>query len=133
MSRLSSRTGWSYDKQLTSAAAGLGPDVVQLLSGNESSYLQLVTAPLDDRLEWAGIPAASFLPKTVSEQDGAIYGLPMFVDINFPLMYNKTLYSEAGLDAETPPATLADFDVVSSRVAPARRRRADRAPVYAPV
>ncbi len=50
-----------------------------------------------------------------STWDGQQYGLPFIIDLSV-WMYNKELFRQAGLDPESPPTTLAEFDAAARAV-----------------
>lgn len=50
-----------------------------------------------------------------STWDGKQYGLPFIIDLSV-WMYNKELFRQAGLDPESPPTTLAEFDAAARAV-----------------
>jgi multiple sugar transport system substrate-binding protein len=87
--------------------AGQGPDVVQLFYGWLQDYLKAgLLQPL---------PAGAFSAVEIEKEffpivqqmklDGKYYALPTAVR-SLALFWNKTLFKEAGLDPERPPATL---------------------------
>ena len=87
--------------------AGQGPDVVQLFYGWLQDYLKAgLLQPL---------PASDFSAIEVEREffpivqqmkvDGKYYALPTAVR-SLALFWNKTLFKEAGLDPNKPPATL---------------------------
>ncbi|GAA2017000.1 sugar ABC transporter substrate-binding protein [Nakamurella flavida] len=102
------------------AAAGSGqlPD----LFGADIVYVpnwasQGLYADLTDRI--AGLPYADTLNKghiDAGTVDGQKFVLPFVLDLSV-MMYNKTLYSEAGLDPEKGPATLAEFADQATKIA----------------
>ena len=87
--------------------AGQGPDVVQLFYGWLQDYLK---AKLLQPLPAEAFPAAEierdFFPLVKQMKvDGQYYAVPTAVR-SLALFWNKTLFKEAGLDPERPPATL---------------------------
>lgn len=100
-------------QQKVGAAAGskslpdiLGTDVVYSPNYVDQGLFRDITEladglPFKDDLSQAHQEAAS--------KDGKIYGLPLLVDSSL-LVYNKTLYAQAGLDPEKPPTSFAEID-----------------------
>lgn len=81
--------------------AGTGPDVALFNGGTQLKSRASTLVPVTDELAdledtLAGWPAF--------QADGETYSAPMFLQ-GFPLYYNKALFTAAGLDADTPPAT----------------------------
>ncbi|WP_157975817.1 extracellular solute-binding protein [Brachybacterium sp. YJGR34] len=103
----------------TSIAAGTPPD---LAFCTPDEYPQLagygVIHALDDYTTAAGISAEQF-PEPVWEQmtvTDSIYSIPVLVDVNFPMFWNKKVFAEAGLDPEVPPATIDELDRLSDQI-----------------
>lgn len=70
---------------------------------------------ISDFWETAGVDKSNFLENVteLSYVDGKLYGTPMQYNVSY-LYWNKDLFEAAGLDPETPPATmdeLAEFAV----------------------
>ena len=95
------------DKIAASVPAGVGPDVATLFYGWQSAWIDagyLVPLPEDafppamvDE-KFSGMVQASFV-------EGTLYTLPTAVRA-LALFYNRDLMEEAGLDPNSPPATL---------------------------
>lgn len=95
------------DKIAASVPAGVGPDVATLFYGWQSAWIDagyLVPLPEDAfppmaiEAEFSPMVQASFV-------DGTLYTLPTAVR-TLALFYNKELMEAAGLDPNSPPATL---------------------------
>lgn len=116
-------TGWEKEKIITAAAGQVGPDlgIVVDVDANPMSVAGLYV-PLDGMLRRSGVRLDTFLAGRVWTAGGQVYGLPMFIDPNFPLVYSQRMLAEAGLDAKQPPATIAELDVMYPRLT---RRGAD--------
>lgn len=103
------------DKKVIAAVmAGNPPSVVAV--GNNQNYPQLVKGgtymALDDLLEARDFSFdIYFEPWTTKAMkvDGKTYGLPA-TNWVLPLIYNKDMFREAGLDPENPPRTLEEFN-----------------------
>ena len=87
--------------------AGQGPDVVQLFYGWLQDYLKAgLLQPLPANAFSAIEIESEFFPIVQQMKvDGKYYGLPTAVR-SLALFWNKTLFKEAGLDPNRPPATL---------------------------
>jgi multiple sugar transport system substrate-binding protein len=87
--------------------AGQGPDVVQLFYGWLQDYLKAgLLQPLPaDAFSVVEIEKEFFPIVQQMKLDGKYYALPTAVR-SLALFWNKTLFKEAGLDPERPPATL---------------------------
>jgi multiple sugar transport system substrate-binding protein len=99
-----------YEQQtqlfLAALAAGNAPDVISL-DIILHPYFNSIGAFLDitDRIE--ALEYRSALPEGMlhlGEHEGRYYGIPYTVDLS-GLVWNKTLFREAGLDPERPPQT----------------------------
>jgi len=108
-------TGWGPDKLLTAAAGGTGPDVVGVDNPDTVRTLgEAVLRPIDVMIDRYGIDRGRFLPDSVTQLRGQTYSIKMFVDPNFPLIYNETLLQESGIGQ--PPATISELDEVNSKL-----------------
>ncbi|RAH97311.1 ABC transporter substrate-binding protein [Acuticoccus sediminis] len=98
--------------------AGQGPDVVQLYYGWLPDFLKAgLLEPL---------PAETFDPATIDAEyfpivkrmkvDGQYYGLPTAVR-SLAMFYNKDLFTKAGLDPESPPATYEELVTAAKAIA----------------
>lgn len=104
-------TGWSPEKLLTAAAAGTGPDVVGVDGPDEVRNTgEVVLQPIDIMIDRYDIDVSRFLPDSVTQIRGQTYAIKLFVDPNFPIVYNETLLQQAGLSE--PPRTIQEFDEI---------------------
>ena len=98
------------DELAASAPAGVGPDVVSLFYGWIPAFVDagyLVPLPAEDfPEEWI----ESFFSPMVAESkfEGSYWAIPTAVR-SLALFWNKDIFEAAGLDPETPPATLDEF------------------------
>ncbi|MCE2489561.1 MAG: extracellular solute-binding protein [Anaerolineae bacterium] len=98
------------DELAASAPAGVGPDVVTLFYGWIPAFVDagyLVPLPAEDfPEEWI----ESHFSPMVSESkfEGSYWAIPTAVR-SLALFWNKDIFEAAGLDPETPPATLDEF------------------------
>ncbi len=97
-------------KVAASVPSGSGPNVINLYYGwlptyIDSDYLQ----PLpNDRFNPSDIESEFFDLVKAAKVDGSYYALPTAVR-SLALFWNKDLFSEAGLDPETPPVTVEEM------------------------
>jgi multiple sugar transport system substrate-binding protein len=102
----------------TAAAANglpdlLSGDVVFMPNWTSAGLFQDLTAKID------ALPfKASIAPGAIkaSTWNGKEYGLPFVMDLSV-WMYNKKLFTQAGLDPNKPPTTLAEFQADAKAVA----------------
>jgi multiple sugar transport system substrate-binding protein len=95
-------------------ASGKGPDVFEIIREWLDSYVAKGWAAdmtksvdndfLSDFPKWAVDYARTF-----EDSSGRVFSFPS-VQITYRLIYNKDLFSEAGLDPENPPRTLSDIE-----------------------
>ncbi len=91
------------EKLLTALVGGQVPDVVLWDRPATALYASKgALAPLDDLIAADGVDLAQFYDQAMRELvvDDVVYGLPLLVD-NRSLFYNKTLFTDAGLQAPT--------------------------------
>lgn len=103
------------DALVTAIAAGRGPDLHYTAGGPtlrqlvEQGQVRDLTDDLGDVI--AILPPATLDPFTI---DGRVYGLPYHAGIS-GIWFNKSLFSQAGLDPDNPPVTWQEFlDAVSA-------------------
>lgn len=90
-------------------AAGNQPDIITVSFGTQIGHYasQDVAIPLED-LDGAQELFAKVDPATVQNLYGHNFYMPVGADVTM-MIYNKELFTEAGLDPENPPATWAEF------------------------
>ena len=113
-------------------AAGNQPDIVVGSFG----YMPAKYASLDALAPLEDMPGATELfaqldPVTVQKYYGHNYYVPAGIDITL-MIYNKDLFTEAGLDPEKPPATYQEFLDAAQKIS-ALPPRADGSKVYGTV
>lgn len=104
------------DKLRTAAAGGAAPDVakmpilwgVEFAARGDLQEIKLEDYGLSKELFWEGAL------KSVT-WDGKYYGIPTNNE-TMAFIWNKALFSEAGLDPENPPATWADVVAYSKQI-----------------
>ena len=98
------------DELAASAPAGVGPDVVTLFYGWIPAFVDagyLVPLPEDSFSE--EFILETFSPMVANAKfEGSYWAVPTAVR-SLALFWNKDLFAAAGLDPDTPPATLDDF------------------------
>ena|GEM_PF-1695927 len=104
--------GWGGDKIIAALAGGVLPDIV--FGWGNSDPMREVFMPLDELMERKGVRLEDYLIGSIGQMhiQGKTWTLQVFIDPNFPLIYNKTLFAQAGLDPNQPPTTVAEFDAM---------------------
>lgn len=102
--------GWSGEKIIAALAGGVLPDIV--FGWGNTDEMREVFMPLDELMERKGVRLDDYLVGSIGQMHllGKTWTLQVFIDPNFPLIYNKTMFAEAGLDPNQPPRTVAEFD-----------------------
>lgn len=99
-----------FQAQLTSMSSSSGSfDISDHFGNTVGSWAATgVLEPLDDLLDEVGAGTEDFIPAAMDQMtyEGQIYSLPIATH-SFQLLYNKTLFEEAGISE--PPATMADL------------------------
>lgn len=113
-------------------AAGNQPDIIVGSFG----YMPAKFAAMDALAPLENMPGADELfaeldPNTVQEYYGHKYYVPAGIDITM-MIYNKALFTEAGLDPEKPPKTYAEFLDAAAKIS-ALPSREDGTKVYGTV
>lgn len=102
----------------TAVAAYQGPDIASLDLVFAPYFASAgVLADVTDRVD--ALPYADDLSPAHLDQvtyEGRTYGVPFTGDVSV-MFYNKTLFAEAGLDPEAPPATWAEVQRAAEAVA----------------
>jgi multiple sugar transport system substrate-binding protein len=107
-----------YNTKVGTAAAAnglpdvLSGDVVFMPNWTSAGLFQDLTAkinalPFKDSIAPGAIKASTW--------DGKEYGLPFVMDLSV-WMYNKKLFTQAGLDPNKPPTTLAEFQTDATKI-----------------
>lgn len=100
----------------TAAQAGNAPDIMrtEIAWGPEFAalgFLYDLSADVTEEEAAAYIPAAF----NYNVWNGSIWGLPQVTDAP-AMLYNKRLFTEAGLDPEVPPATMDEFKAAAIQI-----------------
>jgi multiple sugar transport system substrate-binding protein len=88
---------------LTALQSGAAPDIIDVQHGWVNGYAQNnLVIPLDDVLQ----DREDYVPAALDYVtfDNQLYGLPYRIE-TLAVIYNKTHFTEAGLDPENPPQT----------------------------
>lgn len=108
-----------YEKVLTAISAGNPPDIVSAVWMSQLAAMGSKGAliPLDDYVAKAGIKAEDFFPQLHKSwfYDGKQYGVAVTISSTM-LVSNKNTLKEAGVDPDTQPKTLADFDTSNQKL-----------------
>ncbi len=103
---------------LTRIAAGTPPDIVTAADLLLASWaLTKAIVPLDSYMQRDKFDTSHYWPasRTVIQYAGKTWGIPWTNDVR-GLLYNKTLFRNAGLDPEKPPATLSEANDLADRL-----------------
>ena len=98
------------DELAASAPAGVGPDVVTLFYGWIPAFVDAgYLVPLPDDPFSEEYILETFSPMVANAKfEGSYWAIPTAVR-SLALFWNKDIFADAGLDPESPPATLDDF------------------------
>jgi multiple sugar transport system substrate-binding protein len=112
------------EKLLTAIVSNQAPDVVLWDRFNTSVYAPKgAFTQLDDMVKADSIDLSMFYGPTIDElsYDGKLYGIPLTVDSRV-LFYNKTMFSEAGVDA----ASITDWESLRQAAIKLTKRDGDK-------
>lgn len=112
-------------KLLTMVAGGVSPDVAMVVSHLTPAYAhEGLLMGLSSYMERSGVSRDAIIPPALMQGvwDGEVYALPVIVDPNFALVWNKEYFAQAGIDPNRGPATLAEYEEYYRRLT---RRSAD--------
>ena len=98
------------DEIAASAPAGVGPDVVTLFYGWIPAFVDAgYLTPLPEEPFSEEFILETFSPMVANSKfEGSYWAIPTAVR-SLALFWNKDIFAAAGLDPETPPATLDEF------------------------
>jgi multiple sugar transport system substrate-binding protein len=91
------------EKMRAAVSARRGPDVMFMFGGAWPAGMQQGFIPLQDRLTEEQKAKIQYIDAFVSP-DGNLYALP-FTSYAYLFLFNRTLFEQAGLDPDDPPAT----------------------------
>jgi len=98
------------DELAASAPAGVGPDVVTLFYGWIPAFVDAgYLVPLPEEPFSEAFILETFSPMVANSKfEGSYWAIPTAVR-SLALFWNKDIFADAGLDPESPPATLEEF------------------------
>ncbi|HHW09761.1 MAG TPA: extracellular solute-binding protein [Firmicutes bacterium] len=110
-------TGYQIDKMMVALAAGTAPDIFAAHGGWYSDLArQNALMPMNDLMAAIGMSESTLAPgyDKLGEIDGKRWAIP-FLDCapNYALVFNNTLFAEAGLPAFSPN-TVPDWQTVGN-------------------
>lgn len=97
-------------KFIAALSAGTAPDIYSL-DLVQFPYFVSIGAFADIEELYQSMPYKNYLPQgmlPIGAMDGKQYALPYEIDLSV-VLYNKTMFKEAGLDPEQPPENWDDF------------------------
>ena len=88
--------GWSGEKIIAALAGGVLPDIV--FGWGNTDEMREVFMPLDELMERKGVRLDDYLVGSIGQMHllGKTWTLQVFIDPNFPLIYNKTYVRRSG-------------------------------------
>lgn len=106
-------------------ASGSGPDVYEVMGEWMSSYITKGWAAnlkpfVDDRFLQRFPDWAREFSEHLAGDDASFYSIPSN-QITYRLMYNKTLFQQAGLNPDLPPKTLKDFGEYARKISESQK------------
>lgn len=111
--------GYNDDKYKLETVGGNPPDVIFVAPPGLLSWaVDGLLEPLESLAKTSKVSAADFFPAAWPQVvwQGRVWAMPLQVDPNFALIWNRTLFAEAGLDPDAGPRTLADFEASFRRL-----------------
>lgn len=105
-------------KFITAAAGNAAPDIIGMWNHQTAPMTERgLIRPLDEMVRSSGLRLNSVIPNFVvlSQYKGNLYQLPALPSV-ITLMWNRAVFAEAGLDPNTPPRTLDEFDAFDRRL-----------------
>lgn len=105
-------------KAMMSIAAGVPPDVAGLFGPNVAQYVDdNAIIPLTQYMEEAGLTRDYYVHSyyDIGVYRGEVWSVPS-TPASTALHYNKAMFREAGLDPDTPPATLEELDALAEKL-----------------
>ncbi len=105
-------------KLLLSTAGGNPPDVAGVWTHTINVFAEKgALTPLDSYTEQAGISRENYIPAIYDQctHRGFLWALPT-TPATLALHWNKTLFEEAGLDPDTPPRSIEEFERFAERL-----------------
>ncbi len=102
---------------IVASAAGVPPDLIHLNEDFLPMYVANdLVAPITKYIDQGLFGSTDvYFPGVVDPYEGEIYFVPHRQSAN-TLLYNRTLFSEGGFDADNPPGTWDEFNAVARRM-----------------
>lgn len=111
--------GDAWDQKLKAAqAAGNAPDMYVQAGRLDTAARTGLVRKLDDLFSDDVLGSFTDAAKEVSQYQGEWYGLPLLVEPQMTLYWNKELFKKAGLDPEKPPTSWEEMYEACSKLAP---------------
>ncbi len=107
------------DKFITLVLGGVPTDLHFIDGPLVSSHaLRGLIQPIGKYVEASGIDKRDFVPPAWEQNvwENEIWAMPVIVDPNFALVWNKEVFENAGLSSDLGPATLADYEAYHKRL-----------------
>lgn len=103
------------DRVLAATAAGSPPDVHRGWSGTVGNAAIGALTNLQPYVDAQAVDLSDFWPATLDQMrhNGDVHAMSISTIVQF-LYYNKDVMREAGLDADSPPTTIAELDEVGA-------------------
>ncbi len=104
------------EKLSTSLPTGDAAPLILMGTGDRFKYAEYLT-PIDDVWTNTTLKEEDFNPNAIDvcRLDGSTYAIP-FQNSMYYLYWNKDLFTQAGLDPETPPANFDEFAEMASKL-----------------
>jgi multiple sugar transport system substrate-binding protein len=98
-------------------ASGEVPDLMgmDLIYAPQFEKAQQLVDITDRIKDWPELKTASKGHMTVATMDNKQYGVPLYADVS-ALFYNKDLFTQAGLDPNKPPTSLAELRSYADKI-----------------
>jgi multiple sugar transport system substrate-binding protein len=98
-------------------ASGEVPDLMgmDLIYAPQFEKAQQLVDITDRIKDWTELKTASAGHMTVATYENKLYGVPLYADVS-ALFYNKDLFTQAGLDPNKPPTSLAELRQYADKI-----------------
>jgi multiple sugar transport system substrate-binding protein len=98
-------------------ASGEVPDLMgmDLIYAPQFEKAQQLIDITDRIKDWTELKTASAGHMTVATYENKLYGVPLYADVS-ALFYNKDLFTQAGLDPNKPPTSLAELRQYADKI-----------------
>jgi multiple sugar transport system substrate-binding protein len=108
---------WDENREAVEAGQGMPSVIVEDRPKISERARDGIDSNLGDWAQRDGVNGSQFWPFTWQQSvyEGAPYGIPFETEVRV-LFYNKTMFTEAGLDPNAPPKTWADLEQVADKL-----------------